>query len=213
MNKNIKNALTIHLLESTQSTDSVRLTPEMQREKAAYSRFSQFVYHEANKSILEIEDSILKNDLNRATDKREISSVQAGIDRINLATKSLTNITSYRAFEKHLNSTSYKDIDSRGLPKDAFRKEIPAQITSLQNNTRDNKPQHLKDFLDARTFALKNAESLYKAVQHQHMIKFCKEHPEHPHAQNYLSKPANQKLINKNKTQEQAQSKNNDIER
>ena len=58
----------------------------MQKEKAAYSRFSQFVYHEANKnnikSILEIEDSILKNDLNRATDKREISSVQAGIDRI-----------------------------------------------------------------------------------------------------------------------------------
>ena len=60
----------------------------MQKEKAAYSRFSQFVYHEANKnnikSILEIEDSILKNDLNRATDKREISSVQAGIDRIKL---------------------------------------------------------------------------------------------------------------------------------
>ena len=86
MNKNIKNALTIHLLESTQSTDSVRLTPEMQREKVAYSHFSQFVYKEAQKdnikSILEIEDSILKNDLNRATDKREISSVQAGIDRI-----------------------------------------------------------------------------------------------------------------------------------
>ena len=139
MNKNLKNSLNSHFFESAQSTDSVRLTPEMQREKAAYSRFSQFVYLEANKnnikSILEIEDSILKNDLNRATDKREISSVQAGIDRVNLATKSLTNITSYRAFEKHLNSTSYKDIDSRGLPKDAFRKEIPAQITSLQNNT------------------------------------------------------------------------------
>lgn len=41
--------------------------------------------------------------------------------------------TSYRAFEKHLNSTSYKDIDGRDLLEDTFRKEIPAQITLLQN--------------------------------------------------------------------------------
>lgn len=68
----------------------------MQKEKAAYDSFSLFVYKEAQKdkikSILEIEDSILKNDLNRVTEKREINSVQAGIDRINLATKSLTNV-------------------------------------------------------------------------------------------------------------------------
>lgn len=87
MNKNLKNSLNSHFFESAQSTDSVRLTPEIQREKVAYSHFSQFVYKETQKdnikSKLEIEDSILNNDLNRATDKREISSVHAGLLVVN----------------------------------------------------------------------------------------------------------------------------------
>ena len=215
MNKNIQNALTLHLFESDKSTDRVRNSIENQMDKEAFNSFSQFIYKESKKNniqnILEIEDSILKNALNRASDKREVSTLNAGIDRIDLATQSLANIKSYRSFEKHLNSTPYKDIDSRGLPKDAFRKEVISQITSLQNNARDNKAQHLRDFIDARTYSLKNAENLYKSVQHKHMLRFCKDHPEHPHSKNYLSKPLNQKLITKN--QEQVSDKKTLLER
>lgn len=201
MNKDLKNSINTHFFESSKSTDVLRKSKEYTLEKVSYDRFTQLIYRESNKNniknILDIENTILKNDLNRATDNREINSIKAGINRITLATNSLSNITRYKSFEKYTNSTSFKDIDSKGLPKDAFRKEVPAQITSLQNNTRDNKAQHIRDYLDARIFALKNAENLYKVVQHKHMERFCKEHPEHPHSQNYLLKNTKQ-LIEKN---------------
>ena len=44
-NKNIKNTLNIHFFNCIQATDNLRQTPEMQKEKAAYSRFQDLIAH------------------------------------------------------------------------------------------------------------------------------------------------------------------------
>ena len=202
------NAITMHMFECDKTAELARNTSAMKQNQAAVNKFTQFIYKEANKSsikiILQNEKSILKNDLTNATRSDEINSLKAGVKRIDISLNALHGITTYDAFSKHLNATSSKDLDSRGLPKDGFRKEIAAQITSLKNNLRDNKQDYLKDFIEARCDALKTSLSLYISIQHKRMQQFCKENPEHTHAINYLSKPLNQSLLKNQLQREQA---------
>ena len=200
---NKKQILKYHFVETTQSNEIVRRTLEMKSERDTYNRFSNFVQDEAKsnsidniENILEIELSILEEDLKNAVEKSAINSIQSGIARIDLVCKSLQGITNYKSFEERLIGSSFKDIDSHGLPRDVFRKEVPAQITSLQNNIRDNKPEHLINFVKARINSLKKSDDLYQEFQHNLMVEFCKNNPNHPHTKNYLNIKSNQKFLN-----------------
>lgn len=54
-------------------------------------------------NILEIEDSILSFKIQKSQDKNEISSLNAGRERIESAIGCLDNMTSYKNFEKQQN--------------------------------------------------------------------------------------------------------------
>lgn len=124
-------------------------------------------------NILEIEDSILSFKIQKSQDKNEISSLNAGHERIESAIGCLDNMTSYKNFEKTTKSYGINTVDSRGLPLDDFRTTIPGQITSIRNINRDDKAQYLKNFNQARIDNLVYAEKLYKDLQHKYMREIC----------------------------------------
>lgn len=188
------------------ATDILSRTPQFLEEKEAFKKYTLYLYKEGEKhdvrNILKIEDTILEFRLSHTSDKKEISTLQAGRDRMESAIGALDNMSSYEKFVGSLKSYGIKTVDARGLPLDGFRTTVPGQITSIDNTNRDNKSQHLKDFNEARIENLRWAEKLYKALQHKYMQKFCRENPEHQLARNYMSKKANQKFFEMVKSQE-----------
>lgn len=206
MTSKIKQRNNNFLVRCLYTTELLSLTEEFKQEREAYKDYTVYLYKEGEKhdvrNILTIEDTILEFRLNHTTDKKEISTLQAGRDRMESAIGALDNMSSYEKFVGSLKSYGIKTVDARGLPLDGFRTTVPGQITSIDNTNRDNKSQHLKDFNEARIENLRWAEKLYKALQHKYMQKFCKENPEHQLARNYMSKKANQKFFGMVKSQE-----------
>lgn len=188
------------------TTDMLSRTPQFLEEREAFKKYTLYLYKEGEKhdvrNILKIEDTILEFRLNHTTDKKEMSTLQAGRDRMESAIGALDNMSSYEKFVGSLKSYGIKTVDARGLPLDGFRTTVPGQITSIDNTNRDNKAQHLKDFNEARIENLRWADRLYRALQHQYMQRFCRDNPEHQLARNYMSKKANQKLLEAVKTKD-----------
>lgn len=194
------------LVRCLYSTEILSLTEEFKQEQEAYKEYTLYLYKEGEKqdvrNILKIEDTILEFRLNHTSDKKEISTLQAGRDRMESAIGALDNMSSYEKFVGSLKSYGIKTVDAHGLPLDGFRTTVPGQITSIDNINRDNKAQHLKDFNEARIENLRWADRLYRALQHQYMQRFCRENPEHQLARNYMSKKANQKRFDAAKADE-----------
>ena len=142
--------------------------------------------------------------IQKSQDKNEISSVNAGRERIESAIGCLDNMTSYKNFEKTTKSYGINTVDSRGLPLDDFRTTIPEQITSIRNINRDDKAQYLKNFNQARIDNLVYAEKLYKDLQHKYMREICEKNPKHQLSRNYISIKANQKFLNNTPTKSTA---------
>ncbi len=124
--------------------------------------------------IVDIEKISLKIRLNRLEqtsppdrDQQEKSSLKAGIQRTEEATRALQGVRRGSEYEARLLTTAKKDLDRDGLPKDSFRTFVTGQIASLNNQLRTPADRIEKDILEQRIENLRTAETLYKGLQKQ----------------------------------------------
>lgn len=197
MSASLNNECNTFLINGYSATDDLQGNYKFDNERIAYTAFSSFLI-EAGKGqnirdILELELTILENDLTRANSSEQKNSLASGCERMRGAIRASNNMSSYERFCIYLESCSLNSMDIAGLPLDGFRNTVPGQMTSIKNANSSNLAKHFKDFNSARIKNLKLAEKLYKEKQHEFMKRFCEENPDHQLAVNYMSKRCNQK--------------------
>lgn len=111
------------------------------------------------------------NTLNFSTapdrDRQEKSSLKAGIQRTEEAVEALKGVRKGSAYKTRLLTTTRKELDKDGLPKDSFRTFVTGQIASINNQLRSSIDPTKKDILEQRIENLRTAETLYKGLQRQ----------------------------------------------
>lgn len=122
-------------------------------------------------SILRTEKFYLTIGKEVATSKNEISSLNEGLRRVGEAEQSLDAVRNKKTYSVRLQTSSLKELDKEGLPRDSFRQFVNSQITSIRNQERAPLSKGEKAVLEARISNLRAANEIYKGLQRMALSK------------------------------------------